>query len=134
MLDRAEVKNGVSLLNIAIRNGHIKIASILLELGANVNSISGDRGNTPLMDAAAEANIEIMRKLIKAGADLNLKSKSGQTALVLSVGRQAEEAAVLLIKAGADINIKDDLGMSARKYAELFKLNQILLLMDEDNK
>ncbi|MEA1911876.1 MAG: ankyrin repeat domain-containing protein [Spirochaetota bacterium] len=127
-------KNGVSLLNIAIRKGHAKIATILLEQGADVNSISGDRGNTPLMDAAAEVNIEIMKKLIKAGADLDLKSKSGQTALVLSVGRQAEESAVLLIKSGADISIKDDLGMSARKYAELFKLNTILLLMDEKDK
>jgi len=127
-------KNGVSLLNIAIRKGYIKIATILLELGADVNSISGDRGNTPLMDAAAEANIEIMSKLIKAGADLDLKSKSGQTALVLAVGRQAEGAAVLLVKSGANISIKDDLGMSARKYAELFKLNNILLLMDEENK
>ena len=126
-------KNGVSLLNIAIRKGHLSIASMLLDKGANINCISGDRGNTPLMDAAAEGNIEIMSKLIKAGALVDIKSKSGQTALVLSVGRQAEDAAILLIEAGADINIKDDLGMSARKYAELFKLEKVLLSMNIEN-
>ncbi|MCK5674965.1 MAG: ankyrin repeat domain-containing protein [Spirochaetales bacterium] len=124
---------GVSLLNIAIRKGHINIASILLDKGSNINSISGDRGNTPLMDAAAESNTEILIKLIKAGAELDLKSKSGQTALVLSVGRQAEDSAIVLIESGADITIKDDLGMSARKYAELFKLEKVLLIMDKEN-
>lgn len=127
-------KNGVSMLNIAIRKGHVNIACLLLDKGANINSISGDRGNTPLMDAAAEANTEILIKLIKAGADLDLRSKSGQTALVLSVGRQAEEAAIALIESGADSNIKDDLGMSARKYAELFKLEKVLLLMNKENR
>lgn len=125
-------KNGVSLLNIAIRNGHNHIATILIENGADINSISGDRGNTPLMDAAAEANIEILKKLILAGADLNLKSKSGQTALVLSVGRQAEDIALILINAGADSEIKDDLGMSALKYAKLFKLEQVLSLINTE--
>lgn len=125
-------KNGVFLLNLAVRSGHMKTADILIDNGAEINSISGDRGNTPLMDAAAEANTEILIKMIKAGADLNLKSKSGQTALVLSVGRKVEDAAIILIESGADINIKDDLGMSALKYAELFKLEQVLLLMRKD--
>jgi len=127
-------KAGVSLLNIAIRKGHVNIASILLDKGANINSISGDRGNTPIMDAAAESHIEILMKLIKAGADLDLKSKSGQTALVLSVGRQAEDSAIALIESGADITIKDDLGMSARKYAELFKLEKVLMAMNKIKK
>lgn len=127
-------KNGVSLLNIAIRKGHVHIASILMDNGVDINCISGDRGNTPLMDAAAEANTEFLVKLIKAGADLNLKSKSGQTALVLSVGRKVEASAIILIKSGADINIKDDLGMTAKKYAELFKLEKVLLLMNNEKK
>ncbi len=127
-------KNGVSMLNIAIRNGHVNIAFFLLENGADINSISGDRGNTPLMDAAAEANTEILKRLIKAGAALDLKSKSGQTALVLSVGRQAEESAIALIESGADSTIEDDLGMSARKYAELFKLEKVLFLMNKENR
>lgn len=124
-------KNGVSLLNISIRNGHVKIASILIDSGADINSVSGDRGNTPIMDAAAKDLIEILTKLIWAGAELNLKSKSGQTALILAIGRQAEDAALALIESGADIDIKDDLGMSAKKYAELFKLERVLSLMNK---
>ncbi len=124
-------KNSVSLLNIAIRKGHINIASKLIDNDADINTISGDRGNTPLMDAAAEADIEILNKLIGAGAKLNLQSKSGQTALVLALGRQSEDAAIALIAAGADVNIKDNLGMSAKKYAELFKMENVLELINK---
>ena len=124
-------KNSVSLLNIAIRSGHINIADMLINKGADINTISGDRGNTPLMDAAAEADIEILNKIIDAGAVLNIKSKSGQTALILAIGRHAEDAAIALISAGADINIKDDLGMTAKKYAELFKMERVLELINK---
>ena len=127
-------KNGVFLLNIAVRNGHLKTTSILINNGADINSISGDRGNTPVMDAAAEGYTEILNKLIDSGAELDFESKSGQTALVLAVGRQAEDAALALIESGADADIEDDLGMSARKYAELFKLERVLSLMDKGTK
>ena len=127
-------KNGVFLLNIAARNGHLKTAAILIDNGAEIDSVSGDRGNTPVMDAAAEGHIEILTRLISSGARLDIKSKSGQTALVLAVGRQAEDTAMTLIEAGADIDIKDDLGMTAKKYACLFKLERVLSLMDKDNK
>ncbi len=126
-------KNSVSLLNIAIRKGHANIAEILIKKGADINVVSGDRGNTPLMDAAAEADIKILTELLEAGAELDLKSKSGQTALVLAVGRQAEDAALALISAGADLNIKDDLGMSAKKYAELFKLEKVMEVINKSN-
>jgi len=126
-----EEKERYNTTNIAIRSGHINIAAMLIDKGADINTISGDRGNTSLMDAAAEADIEILTKLLDAGAELNLKSKSGQTALVLAVGRHAEDAAIALISAGADINIKDDLGMTAKKYAELFKMERVLELINK---
>lgn len=127
-------KNGVSLLNIAVRRGHVKIASILIDNGADINIVSGDRGNTPVMDAAAVGNAEILTRLIDAGAKLDIRSKSGQTALVLAVGCQAEDTAVILIESGSDINIEDDLGMTAKKYAGLFKLERVLSLMDNADK
>ncbi len=122
-------KNGVSLLNIAVRKGHEQAALLLIDAGADIDVVSGDRGNTPVMDAAAEGNLSLLSRLVESGAELNTKSKSGQTALVLAIGRQAEEAALLLINYGADITIRDDLGMSANKYAELFKLQRVLSLI-----
>ena len=69
-----------------------------------------------------------------AGAKLDVRSKSGQTALILAVGRQTEDIALVLIESGADIHIKDDLGMTAKKYAELFKLQHVLSFIDKVDK
>ena len=39
---------------------------------------------------------------------LDIKSKNGQTALILAVGRRDVNASKMLIKAGADVLIKDN--------------------------
>ncbi len=120
---------GVPLLCLAVRNDHKSAVELLLDHGADINAVSQDRGNTPLMDASAAQNLELMKYLIDAGAMLDICSRNGQTALILTVGQKAVEASEILIKAGADSSISDALGMSARKYAELFGLKELLPMM-----
>lgn len=121
---------GIPLLCIAARAGFDEIFFQLLEHGAEVNTVSRDRGNTPLMDAAAENNTELVRACIDAGAELDVQSKNGQSALILAVGQKLEGVAKLLVTAGANPDLQDQLGMSARAYARLFKLEGLLELMD----
>ncbi|MDC7240690.1 MAG: ankyrin repeat domain-containing protein [Spirochaetales bacterium] len=116
----------VSLLAIAARNGYTAIAEILCEAGADVNLISLDRHNTPLMDAASEGHAELVRFFIDKGASLDIKSKNGQTALILATGNQQIDCAEILIKAGADCDQKDSMGLSARKYAQLYQMSDLL--------
>ncbi|SIQ94900.1 hypothetical protein SAMN05920897_11932 [Alkalispirochaeta americana] len=126
----ARDNKGVPLLCLAVRNRHTGMVQFLLSHGADVNATSEDRGNTPIMDAAADGNSELTGLLLHAGAALDGQSKNGQTALVLAVGQGAEKTAQLLLMGGADPHIKDQLGMSARKYAELFRLELVLELID----
>ncbi len=121
---------GVPLLCLAVRNDHKTAVELLLEHDADIDAVSQDRGNTALMDASAAQNLELMKYLIDAGAMLDIRSRNGQTALILTVGQKAVEAAEILIKAGADSTISDALGMSARKYAELFGLKELLPMME----
>ncbi len=125
-----EDKNGVPLICLAARRKHRAIVSMLLKKGAYINAVSKDRGNTALMDAAAEKDIEILKDLIDAGAHLDIKSKSGQTALILAVGQKDENIASILITAGASVTETDNLGMSAEKYARLFNLIRIIDLIE----
>jgi len=125
-------KKGIPLLCISARNGHINTLKVLLKSGAHVNLIAEDRGSTALLDSAIERNKDMVKILIEAGADVNIQSKDGQTALVVVVGAGDEELAEMLVKAGADPDIKDALGVSARKYATIFGNSKMLAMFDVD--
>lgn len=124
-----EAPNHISLLGLASRKGFTNLVYVLFEAGAEINQISSDRNNSPLMDAASTGHIDIVRFFIENGADLELKSRSNQTALVLAVGNKQIECAKLLLEAGAEPDEKDSLGLSARKYAELYNMEELIALM-----
>lgn len=121
---------GVPLLSHAVRNRHRSFLPLLISMGADINAVSGDRGNTALMDACADGEEDIVRDLLAAGALVDVKSKNGQTALVLAVGKGNTNIASLLLASGADPEVTDNLGMSARKYAKLFNLVEVVRLID----
>jgi len=123
-------KHGIPLIGLSARNGHLKTLELLLRSGAKVNLISEDRGSTALFDGAIGKHTELVKALIEAGADTNIKDKEGQTALVVAVGAGDEETVEMLVKAGADPDIEDSLGVSARKYANLFKKSTMTALFD----
>ena len=114
-------KNGVPLLNIAARAGNLEIIQFLLKAGAPVNLRAEDRDTSALIDSVMGKFDDITTVLINAGADANIQSKDGQTALIVAVGADEESTVELLLKAGANPDISDHMGMSARKYASLFR-------------
>lgn len=117
---------GVPMLCLAIRNKHMDIIQSLIDSGADINAISEDRHNSPVMDAASSGNYDAVKLLVTEGAELEYKSKNGQTALILSVGHGDIEISNYLLSAGADYMEKDSLGMSAKSYASMFKYEAIL--------
>ncbi len=121
-------KHGVPLLCLAARGKHRAVAEILVKRGAQVDLQSEDRGYSPLMDAAQAGSADLVRLFLDIGARPDSTGKDGQTALVVSVGRNDVEVARLLVSGGADPDLSDKLGLSARKYAALFKNPAILSL------
>ncbi len=67
------------------------IATALVERGANVNAVNA-QGVSPLMIAAARGNIPMMGLLLEAGANPNLKSAAGKTALDIARDNLNEDA------------------------------------------
>ena len=123
-------KKGIPLLCHSAREGHLKTIELLLRSGAQVNLVSEDRGSTALFDSALGRHAKLVKALIEAGADTNIKDKEGQTALVVAVGAGDEEIVEMLVKAGANPDLEDSLGVSARKYANLFKKSTMTALFD----
>ncbi|MBP5359700.1 MAG: ankyrin repeat domain-containing protein [Treponema sp.] len=117
----AKTSEGVPLLSIAVRSDHFDQVKWLLDLGADINAISGDRGYTAVMDAVWRKNFDITKFLVDKGADLSVVSSDGQPILVLAVGNGNEKIVKLLLESGADADLQDSMGMSARGYANLFK-------------
>lgn len=123
-------KAGVPLLCLAARKGNGEILRLLIEAGANTNLQADDRGTSALLDSIMARQYAIASDLVKAGADVNLKSKDGQSALIVAVGNGDEGSVEMLLRAGADPDTPDSLGTSARKYAVLFHKSSILALFE----
>ena len=56
----------------------------------------GYNGNTPLMAASANGKPEVVRVLLAAGADKDLRNNDGQTALDLAIKYNKDACAALL--------------------------------------
>jgi hypothetical protein len=121
---------GNPLLSLAVRAQFPRVVTLLLESGEDINRLSGDRGYSPLMDAVQKGDIAMVKLLLEKGAEPDLRSKDGQTALVICAGGGDEEMAELLVSHGANPLIADRLGMSALAYAKLFNNRKMLELFN----
>lgn len=89
------------ILNAAIA-GDIQSIQKHLADGKNLNVPEQVGGNTPLMLAATFGNRDAASLLIQAGADLEIRNKSGGTALHQACFFAQPEIVELLLDAGAD--------------------------------
>lgn len=64
----------------------------------------GSSGRTPLMEAAFDGNIDVVRALIQSGAIISIQNSYGLTALHDAAAEGHSEIVELLIKSGANID------------------------------
>ncbi len=62
---------------------------------------------SPLIKAASRGDIETAQKLVKNGANINKKDRSGYTPLMWAIYSHQVETVKAFIQMGADIEIKD---------------------------
>ena len=71
---------GWTPLHYACTNGHVEIATFLLDKGAAVDARSPNE-TTPLMMAIRAGNIQLARLLLDRGADIRLRNQQGYSAI-----------------------------------------------------
>lgn len=82
---------------------------VLISAGADINHQDNRTGYTHLMNALNGCNNDVAGFLIRQGADINIKSNDGATALILACGC-SEDIAKQLLEKGADIHALTDKG------------------------
>lgn len=85
--------------------GHRKVVELLLSAEADPNMAYGDKWVVPLHSATENNNLEIVKLLLDAGADLNIEAFKYTTALHAAAEVGALEIARLLLERGANPNI-----------------------------
>lgn len=136
---------------IAIAEDHYASAIALAEAGADANSRNGEDQLTPLMLAAGReptqfslgagrrriqrfhpqypSTLDVSRALLKHGAKLDAKSRTGLTALMLAAAKNQVPLVGLLIQAGADANIASGDGKTSLDIARANGNDQVVSIL-----
>jgi ankyrin repeat protein len=97
-------------LILAVRNGHTRLASLLLQRGSEWNHPDSSN-NTPLHYAAASGFIECIDLLIQHGADVHALNSWKVTPIAIAMLNNHNGTVMRLLKEpNVDVNGKDDQG------------------------
>jgi len=108
-----------SALVMASARGHLPTVDTLLKHGAVVDYVSDPRHTacTALSWAVLYKRVEVVKRLLQAGADPNYQAQHGDTPLHLAVERGSVELIVILLKHGANPELASRSGYSPRRLA-----------------
>ena len=124
-------KNGS--IQSAANGGDTEAVKDFLEGGIDVNANS--KLGSALHRAALRGHSDIAKLLTDKGANVNLKSESGDTALHYAVRKNHINIVEILLKNGADINIKGFRGLVPLHFAVTFdsvQLSEKLIIQGAD--
>lgn len=109
--------NGVTALQAAAGGGHLEVAQLLIDKGANINTVISQYGRTAFQAAAEGGNLEVVQFLLDKGARINTRAAKfhGRTALQAAAGNGHLEVVKLLLGKGNDVNAPA--GRSSRRTA-----------------
>lgn len=112
--DLSVAPNGNSLLYLAALGGNAELVQLLLEKGFDVN------GGSVLCAAAgshSQGRDDVVRLLLKEGADVSNRTENAETALHKSAWRGGDTTVRLLLESGAEVDAQNEAGETALHIA-----------------
>ena len=117
-------------LLIAVRNGRYPMAAALLESGLDVNVRSRRTGESSLHIASKRGHVEVLKLLIRWGADLEARDKRLRTPLHLACKYGGREGVVYLLDVGATVSPQDQEGWTPLHFAVAHSHLDVKVLLD----
>ncbi|GFU04024.1 protein TANC2 [Nephila pilipes] len=112
-----------------------QIIHLLLKSGADTNSIMDVPSRCPVLNLASKLGfLEIVKQLLKFGANINASDAFGTTPLMEAADQGYSKIVETLLSAGAQIYAKDKIGRCALSYAaEKGHLQLVDLIVESKN-
>lgn len=123
-------------LQAAASSGNEDVILFLLDQGLDINAVTPDNW-TPLFIATRDGRAEAAKLLVFKGADLNMQTNLGTTALTMVVTQDypSEKARLNLLeymlKRGADANVEDIYHHTPLYYAQTKGNQQVVDLLEK---
>lgn len=121
---------GKTPLHIAVAEQQIETVTNLIDQGTNVNAQDDQNDISPLHIAVKFRNEEIIKLLLNASADVNVKDKNWNTPLHIAVESQSTNIVKLLLDAGADVDAENLNGTPLHTSVNCGNSNMISLLLN----
>lgn len=133
-------KYGKSALHLAAGGGRVEVVEFLCKQEQTLVHIKDYSGWTPLHDASKQSRVEVIEMLVRSGANINEKTKVGNTPLHVAVDHnQLESLKTLLmlvsvktlLKLNADPGIENKKGRTPLQLALMKKRKEMFELLRE---
>ncbi|XP_032234858.2 ankyrin repeat and KH domain-containing protein 1 isoform X2 [Nematostella vectensis] len=98
-------KDGCTALMFAALAGHVKVATMLLDHGAEINVESDSNKDSPLTFACWKGHCDVVELLLARSANIEHRTKEGFTPLMFAALGGHTDVAAKLLEQGAKVNI-----------------------------
>ncbi len=105
-----------ALHGVARRDKQSEIIKYFISKGVDVNKADNDGNTASMVAAASNRDLDAIELLTASIKDINLKNKSGLSALAFAVRGNSPEVVSALIAKGADVNVVDSNGDNLAYY------------------
>lgn len=125
------MKNSIILLGITLLSfvNVSATSNTVLKLDTNKNITIKYEGVTPLCVAISKGELEIVKKFIEYGADVNQLSNGLTPLMIAARYNKIEIIKYLLDNCNVKINLKDSQGLTALNYAEISNATESIDLL-----
>ncbi|KAH9028687.1 hypothetical protein EDB85DRAFT_2147778 [Lactarius pseudohatsudake] len=131
-LRRIMLPSATPLYYAALCGFHEIVERLALKYPQYTNAISGRTG-TALHSASVEGQVEVVRSLLKYGADVDARGVVGQSPLQLASHRGHLNVVRCLLDHGADAEFRSDVRMTPLAYAASLGTLEIVRVLLEHN-